>query len=87
MPSLMMPSIVEAMAKRAASDASTTLDMSTKAPSILAMNGAVVGVASVVLLARVYVRLVMLKTLGWDDVFMVLAMVSGTLRTSLTIAS
>ncbi|EPE25197.1 hypothetical protein GLAREA_11778 [Glarea lozoyensis ATCC 20868] len=52
-------------------------DKSTNAPSILAINGALCGVTLLVVLARFYVRSVMLKSVGADDWFMGLAMACG----------
>jgi hypothetical protein len=53
------------------------VDMSTNAPTILAINGAFTGLALCVVLARIYVRTIMLKTFGIDDGFIVAALVSG----------
>jgi len=60
-----MPSIF-----RLAGDTSSTptpLDTSTNAPSILAINGFFCGFTVLVVLARMFVRSVMLKTVGADD--------------------
>lgn len=51
------------------------LDMSTNAPTILAINGSFTGFTLLVILARIYVRSIMLKTFGADDYFITAAMV------------
>lgn len=56
--------------KRLSEMTDTRLDMSTNAAQILAINGAFAGFAVVVVLLRVYVRAVMLKTMGIDDYLM-----------------
>lgn len=43
------------------------VDTSTNAPSILAINGFFCGITVFVVLARIYVRVIMLKTMGTDD--------------------
>lgn len=43
-------------------------------PVILAITGAFTGFAGVVVLLRIYVRAVMLKTVGPDDWIMIVAM-------------
>ena len=47
----------------------------TNAPEILAISGSFFAVATLVVLLRCYVRLVMLKVFGIDDYVMVVAMV------------
>jgi hypothetical protein len=54
------------------------LDYSTNAPSILAIVGFFDAFALLVVLARIYVRGVMLKTVGTDDYVMMAAMVNLT---------
>ncbi|PMD25802.1 hypothetical protein NA56DRAFT_529236, partial [Hyaloscypha hepaticicola] len=49
----------------------------TNVPSILAINGFFCGVALIVVLARIYVRSVMLKTFGTDDYLITGAMLCG----------
>jgi hypothetical protein len=53
----------------------TTTDTSTNAPSILAINGVFCGFTVLVVAARIYVRMVMLKTMGTDDYLMAAATV------------
>jgi len=53
----------------------TPVDTSTNAPSILAINGFFCGFTVVVVLARMYVRSIMLKTLGVDDILILFATV------------
>ncbi|KAK0111525.1 hypothetical protein ONS95_001879 [Cadophora gregata] len=53
------------------------VDRSTNAPSILAVNGVFCGAAVVVMAARMYVRAVMLKTLGIDDWLILAATICG----------
>jgi len=57
-------------------DASTATDMSTNAPSILAINGVFCTLTVIVGVLRIYVRSVMLKTFGTDDWFILAAIVS-----------
>src|ERR1700712_1766332 len=42
-------------------------DQSTNAPSLLAINGALMAFTTLVVLARFYVRAVILKSIGSDD--------------------
>ena len=49
----------------------------TNAPALLAQAGSVFGIAAVVVVLRVYVRVRMLNSFGKDDWAMVLAMVSS----------
>jgi hypothetical protein len=58
------------------------IDNSTNAPSILAINGAFCFFALVVVLARLYVRAVMLKHVGTDDYLITAAMVRLYLNTN-----
>lgn len=55
----------------------TTLDKSTNAPSILAINGFFCGLTVVVMVMRLLVRSLMLKTVGIDDYIMAAATVSN----------
>jgi hypothetical protein len=66
-----MPSVY----RLADSTASSTTDTSTNAPSILSINGVFCGFTVLVVLARIYVRMVMLKTMGMDDYLMTAATV------------
>ena len=50
-------------------------DLSTNAPTILAIVGAFVGCAVLAVCLRVFVRLIMLKMFGSDDYVMVTATV------------
>jgi hypothetical protein len=52
-------------------------DTSTNAPSILAINGALAGFTLLVVLARYYVRTIMLKSMGADDWLIGVAMACG----------
>jgi hypothetical protein len=52
-------------------------DKSTNAPTILAINGALCFFTLVIVLARFYVRTVMLKSMGTDDWLIGLAMACG----------
>jgi hypothetical protein len=56
-------------------DVSTATDMSTNAPSILAINGVFCTLTVIVGVLRTYVRSVMLKTFGTDDWFILAATV------------
>lgn len=49
----------------------------TNAPSLLAQAGSVFGIATAVVVLRIYVRLCMIRSFGKDDWTMVLAMVSS----------
>lgn len=69
-----MPSVYRLDSDSTASAAATT-DTSTNAPSILAINGVFCGFTVLVVVARIYVRWVMLKTMGTDDYLMVAATV------------
>ncbi|KAH9207631.1 hypothetical protein DL95DRAFT_395890 [Leptodontidium sp. 2 PMI_412] len=53
------------------------IDRSTNAPSILAVNGVFFGFTVVVMAARIYVRAVMLKTIGTDDWLILAATLCG----------
>lgn len=55
----------------------TELDTSTNAPSILAINGFFCGFTVLVVLARIYVRVIMLKTMGMDDYLIAAATICG----------
>ncbi len=54
------------------------VDRSTNAPSILAVNGVFGGLTVVVMTLRMYVRAVMLKTVGVDDWLILAATVITT---------
>jgi hypothetical protein len=75
-----MPSLMSLMAdeKQQAPPVTGPLDYSTNAPSILAIVGFFDAFALLVVLARIYVRGVMLKTVGTDDYVMMAAMVNLT---------
>ncbi len=68
-----MPSIFRLAGDTAS--ANTPVDTSTNASSILAINGFFCGFTILVVLARVYVRAIMLKTFGVDDYLIVAATV------------
>jgi len=51
----------------------------TNAPSILAVNGGFAGIALVVVILRIYIRSVVLRSIGSDDWVMVAAMVGRLL--------
>jgi len=71
-----MPSIAMVLPERQTTSTPTEpLDMSTNAPSILAINGLFTGFTLLVILARIYVRAFMMKTFGPDDYLVVAAMV------------
>ncbi|KAH7317763.1 phosphatidylserine decarboxylase [Rhexocercosporidium sp. MPI-PUGE-AT-0058] len=53
------------------------IDRSTNAPSILAVNGVFFGFTILVMAARIYVRAVMLKTMGTDDWLILAATLCG----------
>lgn len=75
-----MPSVY-----RLDSDSTTsavTVDTSTNAPSILAINGVFCGFTILVVVARIYVRWVMLKTMGTDDYLIAAATVRELLSFS-----
>jgi hypothetical protein len=46
-------------------------------PFIYAINGLLIFITSAVIFGRIYVRGVMIKALGWDDLLAVVALVSG----------
>ena len=46
-----------------------------RGPEILAICGSLVGVALVMVLIRIWVRIKIVRQLGWDDYFMIAAMV------------
>jgi hypothetical protein len=76
-PHVDMPSIAMILPERqTTSTPAEPLDMSTNAPSILAINGFFTWFAVLIVLARIYVRAFMLKTFGPDDYLIVAAMVS-----------
>jgi hypothetical protein len=54
----------------------TSPDTSSNAPSILAINGFFCGITVLVVMARMYVRAVMLKTCGVDDYLIFASMVT-----------
>jgi hypothetical protein len=66
------------IARQAAPAPGGPLDQSTNAPSILAINGFFAGFTTLIILARVYVRAIMLKTVGTDDYLIILATVSSS---------
>jgi hypothetical protein len=51
----------------------------TNAPTLIAQTGTMFGIALVVVFARCYSRIFIVKSFGYDDWTMVLAMVSVTL--------
>lgn len=55
---------------------SVPLDMTSNAPTIIAVNGFFTGFTLLVVFARIYVRTIMLKTFGTDDYVIVAAMVN-----------
>lgn len=59
-------------------DPTVPVDRSTNAPSILAVNGVFCGIIVVVMALRMYVRAVMLKTVGVDDWLILAATVITT---------
>jgi hypothetical protein len=78
-----MPTIFRLARETSSADASTVTE--TNAPSILAINGFFCGVAVVVVLARIYVRSIMLKTFGTDDYLITGAMVRYSFSAQKTI--
>jgi hypothetical protein len=66
------------MARQTATDAA--LDKSTNAASILAINGCFTAAAFIIVIARIYVRTIMLKTFGADDYIIVIATVNPLSR-------
>jgi hypothetical protein len=78
-----MPTIFRLAREASSADASTATQ--TNVPSILAINGFFCGVALIVVLARIYVRSVMLKTFGTDDYLITGAMVRYSFSTQKTI--
>jgi len=70
---LAMPTIFRLARETSSADASTVTE--TNAPSILAINGFFCGFTLIVVLARIYVRSIMLKTFGPDDYLITAAMV------------
>jgi hypothetical protein len=68
-----MPTIFRLARETSSADASTVTE--TNAPSILAINGFFCGFTLIVVLARIYVRSIMLKTFGPDDYLITAAMV------------
>ncbi|RDL41586.1 Uncharacterized protein BP5553_01565 [Venustampulla echinocandica] len=52
-------------------------DQSTNGPKLIALNATLMSITVAVVLARLYVRRIMLKTLGWDDVFIIAATTCG----------
>jgi hypothetical protein len=72
-----MPSFQEASTRLQSDPPVTgTVEMTSNASTILAINGTFVGFSLLVVLARVYVRIIMLKTFGVDDYIIVAAMVT-----------
>ena len=67
-----MPSLVTAILAR---QADSTSENNTNAPRILALHGFLTGFALVVVLARMYVRSMILKTVGTDDYLIIASMV------------
>lgn len=61
--------------RQSAASPTAPLDMTSNAATILAVNGVFTGVSLLIVLLRVYVRTIMLKTFGADDYFIVAAMV------------
>lgn len=77
-----MPSILKSIeifdqAKQQQQGDGTVLDESSNAPSILAINGFFCGFSLLVVLGRIYVRTIMLKSMGLDDWLIVVAMTCG----------
>ncbi|KAE9370760.1 hypothetical protein N431DRAFT_40454 [Stipitochalara longipes BDJ] len=70
-----MPSIFRLAGDTSSTD--TPVDTSTNAPSILAINGFFCGFTVLVVLARIYVRSIMLKTFGVDDFLITGATICG----------
>jgi hypothetical protein len=70
-----MPSLSNFVIERQA-DSTTPVDTTSNAPSILAINGTFMTFALLVVLARIYVRTFMLRTVGSDDYVIMAAMVS-----------
>ena len=76
MPSLYsINSVMDHYTERQTASASTPIDTSTHASRILGISGAFTGVALAVVLARMFVRVRMLKTVGADDYFIMAATV------------
>ena len=71
-----MPSLSSFVIERQ-TDSTAPVDTTSNAPSILAINGFFMGFALLVVGARIYVRGIMLKTVGPDDYVILLAMVGG----------
>jgi hypothetical protein len=74
-----MPSILKSIEFRdhANLEDPTPVDNSSNAPSILAINGVFCFVSVVVVLGRLYVRTVMLRSMGADDWLITAAMICG----------
>jgi hypothetical protein len=70
-----MPSLSNFIIERQAST-TVPVDTTSNAPSILAINGFFMGFALLIVGARIYVRSIMLKTVGADDYVIMAAMVS-----------
>lgn len=70
-----MPSLSNFVIERQ-SDLAVPVDTTSNAPSILAINGSFMGFALLIVGARIYVRSIMLKTVGPDDYVIMAAMVS-----------
>lgn len=49
-------------------------------PKLLAATGVVTAFAFIAVVLRMYVKAVMIKSVGWDDKFIVMAMVSSLSR-------
>ncbi len=62
-----MPSVFRLDSESTVTGTATATDNSTNAPSILAINGVFCAFTILVVAARMYVRLMMLKTVGTDD--------------------
>lgn len=56
------------------------VNLGSQGETILIITGCFTGLAALVVLARLYVRTFMLKTMGIDDYFMMVALVSDLLE-------
>lgn len=52
----------------------------SRGPEILAICGTAVGLALLVVMMRIWVRIGIIGKMGWDDYFMIAAMVSTFVR-------
>ena len=77
-----MPSLSNFVVERQTASA-TPVDTTSNAASILAINGCFMAFALIIVGARMYVRSIMLKTVGADDYVIMAAMVSQRTRDSL----